>query len=69
LAQSSSEKKPLFHFLILCFAEFNLEPGNNHLPNVVSCDDAADAKWLSFDAICVYECIYYYTWFDPKSRT
>jgi hypothetical protein len=41
-AQNNSEKKPLLYFLIaICFAEFNLEPGNtNHL-----------AKWLSFDEI------------------
>jgi ADP-ribose pyrophosphatase YjhB (NUDIX family) len=51
-AQNSSEKNTLFHFLIaICFAELNLEPGNNHPPNVVSFDDAADAKWLSFDKI------------------
>ena len=47
------EKNPLFHFLIaICFAELNLEPhDNSQPPTVVSCDDAADAKWLSFDEI------------------
>jgi ADP-ribose pyrophosphatase YjhB (NUDIX family) len=40
------------HYVVaVCFAELNVHTNDSHPPSVVSCDDAADAKWYSLEEI------------------